>query len=387
MRTDLSKFTIFFFFTTLGSVLTTIACFLTAEETFKLSYVLPAALSIKTLSSVIFASKITHLFEKWDLKISLLFSEFMGIISIASLFAGIKLQSPYLFLTGIGFSMLPSIGLRNSFITLIRLTEESHREFKKKSGKMQSLIGMAFLISTVMAPTLLKFIGIYNILIIDLISFIAMLVFIFFSELSFNSQAQDKKPTETKTISFSLKTKVMVGVFAISVLSGLLPIAASSNKDMLNISLDTFYRDYIWTVEALIMIFTGQMYAFLNEHKVSKYTYYLSYISCCFVFALLSISSTSVMFFITLIFITLVSNFGFIYFRDHLIVNSEKSLGVTSRMTALGQMGRSLAMAVSPIIISYVLTNHSQSFFIIFITVQLLLSLIYFFLSAAKSQN
>ena len=83
-----NRLILFFFVTSLGSALSSIATFLSIEHYFESLILLGIALSVRTLASAVFSAFSNDIIHRLGLAQSLLASQIFGCLSLAVLFLG-----------------------------------------------------------------------------------------------------------------------------------------------------------------------------------------------------------------------------------------------------------------------------------------------------------
>jgi len=346
---------IFFFLTTTGSVLSTIGSFLITDQHFNIQYLLPIALSAKTLTSVLFASQVPRILSRLNFKKTLIISELIGIFSVLVLLIAHQVVDPVSFVFGISVSMFPAIALRNCILTFF---SQNIDHYKQNSGKLQTTLGLAFLSGTLLAPFLIQTFSYKYILLIDFISYFSMIIFLFFAKDLFIS----KKTTETQSSEDQNKIKklplshnftMFFNIVSILIISGFLPLIASSNSDIFSLGFKDTTKDYFWIIESSLIIIIGFLHSMKMSSKLSKAILCFSKFNTIILIAMLTLPISLNLLVIGLILISFTSNYGFIIFRDEVIIKNKFNINTTSAILSHLQIFQSLTLSISPIILLF----------------------------------
>lgn len=353
-----NRLILFFFVTSFGSALSSIATFLSIEHYFQSLILLGIALSVRTLASAVFSAFSNDIIQRLGLVWSLLVSQIFGCLALAILFLGFHIDSFMITIFGIVLTGLPSTFVAILITIVLRISSDNSELFRKYSGRRELVFGIAMLLSSILAPVLLWKFNLNFILLIDSVSYITGFILLLNFKLNKQSpEVEDKKPqrlvplllASTNAQEYMLKTSASL------LLAGLLPLLASSAKIQFTMDMPILLRQWLWSIEDITAISASMIYLFLSiirKHKLFDAVVMLS--GAWLLIPILFTHHYSII--ISAVIICLLTDLSGQKFRDDLIVSAGKNSGLIKSYSALSLFQRNFIFFISPILLSVLLT-------------------------------
>ena len=361
-----SRLLFFYFITTAGSTLSSIATFVSIEPYFgNLTYT-GIALSIRTLSAALLSLKSPSLMSRIGIQRSFIFSQIFGLISLLVLAAGFAFHSISTVLLGVVLAGLPSTFVTIMMTATLRITTSDDHAFRKYSSSRELLQGFAMIGASLLAPLLLLKFSILTVFFIDAITFILGLITL--------PEVKNESKTEAshsmKDVLSSLPTKhFILQTSGALLLAGLVPLAASSQQLRFLQNLPTAIREAAWSIEGFTIIVASSLYLFFKRFLTPQFK---------FIRILLGLSSlglipliwnvSALLSILVLIFVSLVTSIAIQLFRDDYILAAGSNSNAIKQYSAFSVLQRSLVYAVSPLFlsVSFQSTDFKTAVFFIF---------------------
>ena len=352
-----NRLILFFFVTSLGSALSSIASFLSIENYFRSLFFLGLALSVRTFASATFSYISNSIIHKFGLRKCLLLSQIFGCLALLVLYAGFHFNNFSLTLLGIMLTGLPSTFASILLTILLRVSSQDSANFRKYSGKRELVFGVAMLAASIMTPILLYKFSINTVLLIDVVSYIFGILLII--NLSFNEQAQ-LDSSETAGLGRLIFTSQPISTFMLKtsaalILAGLLPLLAASGSISFTADMPILLRQWLWSIEDITAISASLMYLIFTILRAQTWFEELLMLSGIWLIVpLLYLSNVSVV--ISAIIICLLTDFSGQKFRDDLIISAGDNQKLIKAYSAISQFQRNFIFFLSPIILTILFT-------------------------------
>lgn len=378
----------FYFITSIGSALSSIAVYLSIDNYFRSLVLLSIALSAKTVASA-FASYISKsLIDKFsNLSIILFISQAFGLVSLLVIYFGFKEESYSILLLGVILTGFPGSVISIVMTISFKKISNENKVFRKASGIREIAFNFAMLLSVLLAPVLLYYYSVSFLLLIDAISYFVALLLLFYKSLNLEMKSYNVPESETVKqtglIKLFFKSKsVQVFFFKINaamLLVGLLPLLSASNHFDLTSHMPVILRQWLWVIEDIAAMLAGFLYLkYGSRHHRSGFIFILQLNAIFLVFTLVSKDYIIVSLALTLIYFSIY--YAFQKFRDDFLVELPKNSPLVNAHAALSQLIRSIAYTVSPLLMGLLAgyLNYIEYVFVI-LAIQLMLYLLHLF--------
>lgn len=372
-----NRLILFFFVTSFGSALSSVATFLSIEHYFRSLILLGIALSIRTLASAVFSYVANDLIQRLGLMWSLLVSQIFGCGALLVLFLGFHFDIFIITILGIVLTGLPSTFVAILMTIVLRISSDNSALFRKYSGKREVVFGVSMFLSTMLAPVLLWKFNLNFVLLIDslsyVIGFIILLKFTIRDPITL--EEDNTKPQALRRILLTSKNvqEYVLKTSASLLLAGLLPLLASSSQIQFTMDMPTLMRQWLWSIEDITAISASLLYLFLSIIRKYKFFDLIVMLNGAWlIIAALLTHNYSII--ISVIVICLLTDFSGQKFRDDLIISAGSNSNLVKSYSALSSFQRNFIFFVSPILLSFLIsytTIKVDVFIIILIQVSL----------------
>ena len=371
-----NRLILFFFVTSLGTALSSIASFLSVEKYFQSLILLGFALSIRTLASAVFSYFANDIIQKLGLVRSLLVSQIFGCTALIVLFLGFHFDTFIITILGIVLTGLPSTFVAILISIILRISSDNSELFRKYSGRRELVFGIAMLISSILAPILLWKFSLNFVLLVDVISY--LIGFSLIIKLKINERAPDEennKPLPLRQLALTSRNAqdYLIKTSASLLLAGLLPLLASSGKIQFTMDLPVLVRQWLWSIEDITAISASMLYllfAFLRKQKFFDIFVMLSGI--WLVIPIIFAFNYSII--IAVVVICLLTDFSGQKFRDDLIISAGNDANLIKANSALSLFQRNFIFFISPILLSVLFTySNITTCVVVILAIQLIL--------------
>lgn len=353
-----NRLILFFFVTSLGSALSSIASFLSVEKYFESLILLGLALSVRTFASAVFSYKANAIIERLGLVKSLLVSQIFGCLALVVLFLGFHFDTFIITILGIILTGLPSTFVAILISIILRISSSNSDLFRKFSGRRELVFGVAMLISSILAPVLLWKFSLNFVLFIDVISYLTGFILIVNMKIDKPIPEQENKkslPLRTHVLASKSAQDYMIKTSASLLLAGLLPLLASSGKIQFTMDLPVLIRQWLWSIEDITAISASVIYLFFAIFRKQKFFEIVVMLSGIWLFVPIIFSYKYSIVFAAAI-ICLLTDFSGQKFRDDLIISAGEDENLIKANSALAQFQRNFIFFLSPILLSILLT-------------------------------
>lgn len=366
-----NRLILFFFVTSLGSALSSVASFLSVENLFQSLIVLGVALSARTLASAIFSYVANSVIQRFGLYTSLIVSQLFGFAALAVLYWGFSSGYFMIVLLGVMLTGLPTAFVGILLTIILRVTSKGSDEFRKYSGKRELVFGMGMLLASVIAPLLLYRFSLNTVLLMDAISYILGLMLI----LRLNLDAH--VPPEGEHVRLPLRRLLgksqpvnafLLKTSASLLLAGLLPLLASSGKIEFTADMPVIFRQWLWAIEDVTAISASLMYLIFSALRGQKWFNGLVMFSGAWLLVPI-IFPGNIGIVIAAVIICLLTDFSGQKFRDDLVIGAGNDSQLIRAYSSLAQLQRNFIFFISPILLTVLLSTYSTiiTFFVIVI--------------------
>lgn len=375
----------FFFTTTLGSALSSIAIFLSVEQGFQKLTLLGFALAAKTLASAIFSACTPYVISKIGFRNSFIASQVFGFAALTVTAAGFYFRLFPLFIVGIMLTGLPSAFVNILITMTLKLYNSNEVYFRKVSGQRELLTNIALLLSAIAAPLLLWVTNLYCVLLIDASSFWLGLVILKRIVLP---DYQESNQTDTKT-NYKMLLKKETCIFWLKtnsslLLAGLIPLLASSNNIVFTQHLPILLRQWFWVVETLVWIFSNLLYIYVIRSSKKSWLFELAMCNAIWAVAFLFFNEPIAIMLIAG-WISLLLSLSFQKFRDDYVLYAKDQHESIKIYSAFANFQRNFVFFLSPLLLSFLMQNLSYIMtFTVLILIQIIFRLAVFILEKKK---
>jgi hypothetical protein len=357
-----NRLILFFFVTSLGSALSSIATFLSIEHYFQSLVLLGVALSVRTLASAIFSYYSNDIIQKLGLMRSLMASQVFGCLALAVLFLGFHFDSFVITIIGIILTGLPSTFVATLITIILRISAENSDLFRKYSGRRELVFGVAMLLSSILAPVLLWKYNLNFLLLVDSVSYIVGFVLLLNLNLDKQATPEDEEKKPQRLVPLLLASKhakeYMLKTSASLLLAGLLPLLASSAQIQFTMDMPLLLRQWLWSIEDITAISASLIYLLLT--MVRKHRFFDAVVMLSGVWLIIPIvSAHHYSIIISAVMICLLTDLSGQKFRDDLIVNAGNDSSLIKSYSALSLFQRNFIFFISPILLSILIAYTS----------------------------
>ncbi len=348
----------FLFITSFGSSLSSIASFSSIEQNFNSLYYLGIALSLKTFFAALAGLVFKSFILKMGIKKSLIFSQTAGCVTLLILLWGLKIKVFSLFLIGMVLTGLPMAVLAITYTFMLKFTSSDDDCFRKNSATREIVISSAIFIAALSTPVLLLTSGLYTIILVNMITYLCGTLMVFFigeikiTNLNKNTNLNSfrKILTHKKTLAYFIQTSASLLLIAI------VPIFASSNKISSITSVPLIFRQYLWVIDSIRLLFASIVYLLLRKYSSNK-GYKLFLMCNGLPLLLLYFSINKITLIVALTVVGLLTSISFLQFRDDYVLSAGEDLNAIAQSSSLSIFQRSLMCTISPLIIISLFVN------------------------------
>lgn len=379
MTLQKNLFTIFFI-TGLGSSLSSIASFLSIGSFFSNIFYISIALSLKTLAAAIFSYKAKSLINKFGVRKSYILSQVFGCFAVAVIAYGFWMHNFLIVVIGIMFSSIPGALISILLTFTLKTIASNNSQFRKDSGRRESIAGLSFFIAALLSPLLLIKLNIYMVLALDVLSFIVGTLLL--QRVSFVSAAINSSDPEVLEyrIYKSKETWIfMIQMFSSLLLVSIVPIFASSSDIQFTKYLPTIIRQWIWGVDALMLVLASLIY--LIAKNIKTYPTLEFIVLCNGSLLLLLLTNMHSITLVVLLGISLFSTISFLQLRDDYILSAGDNKQLIASYSGLSMLQKNLVYFLSPLILSTLFNKFNISTIIaIVVSLQIFAYIVCYFL-------
>jgi hypothetical protein len=366
---------IFYLITTFGTVLSSIATFLSIETYFHSTYYLVLALSFKTLAACLFSWKANYLIKKIGVNNAFKLSQLLGCLILVVLFVGFKTNNFSVVNIGIMLISLPSTLAAILMTIALKVTSSADEHYVRGSANRELVVGVASLMGAFLSPILLYITNIYIVLLVDFMTYILGYFLILRVKIAETSKIDDSNSLvpvldaqlakARGTFNFICKTSASL------LLVSFIPLIAASNHIDLTKDIPEIVRQSTWVVDFLTAIVAGFIYlnwSFIKKSLAIKNVLVLN--SLVFI-ALLFYKNIYIILIVSL-FISFTSYLSFQRFRDEYIICAGDNHDRIRIYSSFSIFQRNFIFFISPLLMGPMLTNLSLVWvFIISLLIQL----------------
>gem|GEM_PF-6046542 len=376
---------LFLAITSLGSLFSSLATFLSLEQKFGSQQTVAFALSAKTVAMLVTSYIAPVILNLLAEKRSLILSQISGLVSIALLLVGFNYSSQACAILGICTSGFTLALMNIAFVSELSYAVRDQEDFRKQSGKRTMLIGFLFLAAALLVPITLQYVSLNSIFCFDGITFVASMPFVMLlPDVPAGSRSQSSDIFSVLRFSFDRRAiRFLIPVSAGLILAGILPLSSSSGQFFLSSGLTKSVRELGWAIEAGGMILTGFVYKWLVQKKHWSARVVLPLNGFALLLALVSQSAISVFFILAAI--SLSASLCFQIFRDDLLISAAAHQAETRTASAFSELVRSLLFSISPVLLSFFGARYGIDMIYGFIALQVALLLVW--LSFRRTAN
>ena len=353
-----NRLILFFFVTSLGSALSSVAAFLSIENFFNSLIFLGIALSVRTLASALFSYISNNVIQKLGLHLSLLISQLFGCLALVVLFFGFYFNIFALTILGIILTGLPATFVAILLSIILRVSSENSDTFRKYSGRRELVFGIAMLLASLLAPLLLYKFSLNLVLLMDGFSYVCG--FFLLTNLKLTEQLAPNENNESiplRKLFFSSKSvsSFLLKTSASLLLAGLLPLLASSSSIEFTANMPVLMRQWLWAIEDVTAISASLIYLIFTVLRRQKWFESLVMLSGIWLLIpLLFSGNTSIV--IAAIVICLLTDFSGQKFRDDLVISAGDDAHLIKAYSAIAQLQRNFIFFLSPLLLTFLLT-------------------------------
>lgn len=391
MRSEPTKYLLFYFTTALGSAVSSIASFISIETAFKSITLLASALSLKTFVSAIFSYKSESIIKIIGIRKSFIYSQLFGCVSLVILYFGFKETNLIFTFTGIVFCSLPGALVAILLTILIKTNSTNDSMYRLLSAKREIIGAIVLLIASLFTPVLLWAFNLYYALIFDLSSYILGLFLLFTLKFDINISIETKPAINNNEMQDIFKSPFtwtfILQTTAALALIGLIPMLASSSRLPFSSQLNTHLREFLWTSEAITALVASTLYLYTRD-KING-VIIKCLLMCSSIFLLLFNKNSSI--YITLLYCTLISlitSLSFMKFRDDYILTAQHHNEKIRLYSSFSVFQKNFIQFISPLAISIFYTSFKSCYgYMVFLFVQLFAVFLYILFSNLNTRS
>lgn len=347
----------FYFVTTFGSSLSSIAAFLSVENYFHSLLLLGITLSARSFASAVFSSSAAKIILKLGLRNCFLYSQVFGCISLIILSLGFVYKNVGLMLLGIILTGLPATFVAILLTSYLRLSHKVDSHYRKASAKREIVLSCALLASSLLAPLFLWWFTLHAVFMIDGLSYmIGFLLILKLDSFVYNGNQACKNENINKTKTFPRLSSDTLDFFLKSscalMLAGLLPLAASSSQLEISSKLPMVIREWLWLVEDITAMASSLVYMLLIRYQSSRLFVPLIMMNGVYLLLPLVFTQSKILSISVILINSFLIDFSFKKFRDDYVISAENNITLIQKYSAITQMQRNFILFLSPILLS-----------------------------------